>query len=100
MRVAVIGGTGHIGSALVPQLVNAGHDVISVSRQQRRPYQAHAAWAQVSEVQLDRAASDFGAGIAALDAPVVIDFICYTLETAQALSHALTGRIAHPHARR
>ena len=32
MRVAVIGGTGHIGSYLTPMLVEAGHSVTCVSR--------------------------------------------------------------------
>ena len=44
MRVVVIGGTGHIGTYLVPKLVETGYQVISVSRQQREPYQPHAAW--------------------------------------------------------
>ncbi|MCP4302238.1 MAG: NAD(P)-dependent oxidoreductase, partial [Gammaproteobacteria bacterium] len=43
MRVVIIGGTGHVGTFLVPRLVNAGHDVICVSRQQRKAYQSHAA---------------------------------------------------------
>ncbi len=33
MKVIVIGGTGHIGTYLIPRLVKAGHDVICVSRQ-------------------------------------------------------------------
>ena len=32
MRIVVIGGSGHIGTFLVPRLVRAGHDVISVTR--------------------------------------------------------------------
>lgn len=43
MRVVVIGGTGHIGTYLVPKLVETGYQVISVSWQQREPYQPHAA---------------------------------------------------------
>ena len=38
MRVAVIGGTGHIGTYLVPRLVEAGHQVVSISRSLREPY--------------------------------------------------------------
>ena len=38
MRVVVIGGTGHIGTYLVPSLVTAGHDVLVISRGSRRPY--------------------------------------------------------------
>ncbi|MFD2357599.1 NAD-dependent epimerase/dehydratase family protein [Nonomuraea ferruginea] len=38
MRVVVIGASGHIGTYLVPRLVEAGHDVVAVSRGTRRPY--------------------------------------------------------------
>jgi nucleoside-diphosphate-sugar epimerase len=41
MRIAVIGGTGHIGTFLSPRLAQAGHEVICVSRGQRRPYRDH-----------------------------------------------------------
>jgi uncharacterized protein YbjT (DUF2867 family) len=32
MRIAVIGGSGHIGTWLTPMLVEAGHEVVVVSR--------------------------------------------------------------------
>lgn len=38
MRVVVIGGSGHIGSYLVPRLVRAGHEVVSLSRGNTLPY--------------------------------------------------------------
>ena len=53
-RVAVIGGSGHVGTYLVPRLVEAGYEVIVVSRGQRDPYQPHAAWNAVQRVRLDR----------------------------------------------
>jgi nucleoside-diphosphate-sugar epimerase len=37
-RVVVIGATGHIGTYLVPRLVDAGHEVIALSRGTRGPY--------------------------------------------------------------
>ncbi|HZP83080.1 MAG TPA: hypothetical protein VFB21_15675 [Chthonomonadaceae bacterium] len=39
MRVVIIGGSGHVGTYLVPRLVEAGQGVINLSRGQREPYQ-------------------------------------------------------------
>jgi nucleoside-diphosphate-sugar epimerase len=99
MRVVIIGGSGHVGTYLVPRLVEAGHEVINVSRKQRQPYQAHAAWRCVEQVSLDRAAAeaagDFGTKIAALKPDAVIDMICFTLDSAQQLVEALRGKVQH-----
>ncbi len=40
VRVAIIGGTGHIGSFLTPRLVEAGHSVICISRGLKEPYRS------------------------------------------------------------
>ena len=97
MRVIVIGGTGHIGSYLVPRLVRAGHKVLSVSRARRSPYRASAEWAAVEPVAADRAAEDrsgaFGPRIAGLRPDAVIDLLCYTPESARLLVAALAGRV-------
>ncbi|WP_328996565.1 NAD-dependent epimerase/dehydratase family protein [Kribbella sp. NBC_01245] len=99
MRVLVIGGTGHIGTFLVPQLVAAGHDVIVVSRGARRPYRPSESWQHVRIVELDRkdeeARGTFGAQMAALEAEAVIDLICFTEESAAQLGEALCGRVRH-----
>jgi len=93
MRVVVIGGTGHIGTWLVPMLVEAGHEVVSVSRGLRSPYQAHAAWRDVRQVQSDRTAEEgaggFGDRIRNLKPDAVADITCYTLESARQLASAL-----------
>jgi len=99
MRIIVLGGTGHIGTFLVPRLVAAGHDVIVVSRSQRQPYQAHGAWQTVDQITIDRAAAEadaqFGQRIAELQPDVVIDLICFTLPSARHLVDALRGRVQH-----
>ena len=58
MRVVIIGGAGHVGTYLVPYLVEAGHEVINISRGQREAYQPHAAWKAVQQVRADREAED------------------------------------------
>jgi nucleoside-diphosphate-sugar epimerase len=95
MRVVVIGGSGHIGSYLTPRLIDCGHHVIVVSRSQRKPYFGHQAWRQVERLDLDRESPTFGEQIARLDPDVVMDLICYTLDSAQHLVEALHGRLQH-----
>lgn len=99
MNIVLIGGTGHIGTYLVPQLVEAGHNIICVSRQQANPYSAHKAWKAVRHVIIDRLRSeeegDFGQRIASLNADVVIDLICFTPLSAQKIAKALVGKIEH-----
>ncbi|MBK8046854.1 MAG: NAD(P)-dependent oxidoreductase [Anaerolineales bacterium] len=99
MRVVVIGGKGHVGTYLVPRLLEAGHEVINVSRGQREPYQRHGAWSRVQTVEIDRELADkqgrFGEQIAHLAPDVVIDMICFTLDSARQITDALKGRIQH-----
>jgi nucleoside-diphosphate-sugar epimerase len=99
MRVVVIGGTGHVGTYLVPRLVEAGHSVICVSRNQRDPYQPHGAWGEVELVEIDREESElqgvFGQQIADMEADVVIDMICFTLESAKQIVEGLRGKVQH-----
>jgi nucleoside-diphosphate-sugar epimerase len=99
MRVAIIGGTGHIGSYLTPRLVEAGHSVVCVSRGLKEPYRKHTAWKIIERAEIDRAAEEaagtFGESIARLDAQVVIDLTCYRLESAEQLVEGLRGQIEH-----
>ena len=96
MRVVVVGGTGHVGSFLVPRLVKAGHDVVVATRGQREPYVPDDAWKSVRHIEIERAAEDsagtFGNRIAALDVDAVVDLICFTPESAAQLVDALAPR--------
>jgi len=98
-RVLVIGATGHVGTYLIPRLVEAGHDVVTISRGTAEPYTANHAWASVDQRQMDRAemerTGDFGAAVRALKADIVIDMICFTLESAEHLVTALSGHVGH-----
>ncbi|MDR3470882.1 MAG: NAD(P)-dependent oxidoreductase [Devosia sp.] len=98
-RVAIIGGSGHVGTYLVPRLVEAGYDVVNVSRGQRAPYTANAAWQSVQTVVIDREAEEavgsFASSIRALKADIVIDMICFTQRSAAGLVEALRGDVQH-----
>ena len=99
MRIVVIGGTGHIGTFLIPRLVLSGHEVTCVSRLERKPYLAHPAWDSVKMVAIDRDEAElkntFGKQIRNLAPDVVIDLICFTPESAQHLVEALQGQVQH-----
>ncbi|MGW0483401.1 NAD-dependent epimerase/dehydratase family protein [Nonomuraea sp. NPDC003214] len=99
MRTVVIGASGHIGTYLIPRLVEAGHDVVAVSRGRRGPYTPHGAWRKVTTVVADReaeeAAGTFGARIAGLGGDAVIDLICFEESSARQLAEALAGRVRH-----
>ena len=99
MRVVIIGGSGHVGTYLVPRLVAAEHEVINISRKQREPYQPHKSWRAVQHIVADREAEDaqgiFGQRVRDLEPDVVIDMICFTLESAQQLVECLRGRVQH-----
>lgn len=102
MRIVVIGGTGHIGTFLVPRLVESGYEVVCVSRGVREPYHDADAWRAVEQVVIDRALAEkddsFGRSIAALKADAVVDLICFDVHSAAHLVNALrdrTGLLVH-----
>ena len=98
-KVVVIGGSGHVGTYLVPRLVEGGFRVLNVSRGQRAAYTPNAAWKSVETVIADRDAEErngsFGDRIAALGGDIVIDMISFTLPSTQHLVEALRGRVQH-----
>ena len=100
MQVLVIGGTGHIGSYLVPRLLMGGHEVTVVARNPAPQYtDARLSWGQVKWVVADRgveeAAGTWKARMAALEADVVMDLICYAPEQNRVMMEAFAGRVRH-----
>jgi nucleoside-diphosphate-sugar epimerase len=99
MHIVIIGGTGHIGSYLVPRLIMAGHEITNVSRGTQKPYHDSPAWKAVRQITIDRDKEEktggFGTMIAALQPDVVIDMVCFTLESAHQIVEALEGQVQH-----
>jgi nucleoside-diphosphate-sugar epimerase len=97
MKVIVIGGSGHIGSYLVPRLVSGGHRVVSMSRGKRAPYTEHPAWSEVEHVRIDRLSAErektFTREVRRLNPDVVIDLICFEPESAHLLVEELRGSV-------
>jgi nucleoside-diphosphate-sugar epimerase len=98
-RIVVIGGSGHVGSYLVPALVELGHQVLNVSRGTAAPYRSHFTWNAIENVALDRAAEEkngrFGKKIAELRPDIVVDMISFNLASTQHLVEALHGKVEH-----
>jgi nucleoside-diphosphate-sugar epimerase len=99
MRIVIIGGSGHVGTYLVPRLVEAGHTVVNVTRGNHTPYHPSPFWSGVEQMKLDRktgeAEGTFGRSILSLKPDVVIDMICFTPESAGHLVEALRGKVQH-----
>lgn len=98
-RIVVIGGSGHVGSYLVPRLVELGHEVVNVSRGTAKPYRPHYAWNEIENVTLDRQAEEktgqFGEKIAALRPDIVVDMIAFDLASTRQVVEALRGKVGH-----
>jgi nucleoside-diphosphate-sugar epimerase len=98
-RIVIIGGSGHVGSYLVPRLVDLGYEVVNVSRGVSKPYRPHYAWHHIENISLDRPAEEkaglFGNKIAALKPDIVLDMISFDLPSTQQLVEALRGKIEH-----
>ncbi len=100
MRILVVGGTGHIGSYLVPRLVLGGHEVKVVARNPSPQYtDPRLAWGQVEWVVADRKAEEqdntWQQRMASLDVDALIDLICYTPEQNRTMVEAFEGRVSH-----
>lgn len=50
MKVAVIGAAGHIGTYLIPMLVDNGYETIAITRKLSQPYEDAPAWHKVKRV--------------------------------------------------
>ncbi len=99
MKVVVIGGHGHIGTYLVPLLVETGYEVIELSRSKGNPYLSNPAWNHVKRIQVDRVEEDkaetFGKFVKNLNPDIVIDMICFNANSAKKLVRELKGSVRH-----
>ena len=99
MRVVVIGGTGHVGTFLIPRLIHESYEVVCIHRGGGKPYVPDPAWKKVRHVIMDReaegAAGTFGSSVSRLKPDIVIDMICFDPAPARQLVEALRGKVRH-----
>uniref|UniRef100_A0A7V3YH28 NAD-dependent epimerase/dehydratase family protein n=1 Tax=Candidatus Caldatribacterium californiense TaxID=1454726 RepID=A0A7V3YH28_9BACT len=98
-RVLVIGGTGHIGSYLVPRLVSFGYRVFVYARGTTQPYPSSPLWQRVTLISGNREEDErkgiLQEHIRAIQPQAVIDLIAFEPESARALLEVLRGSDVH-----
>ncbi len=100
MKILVIGGTGTVGSHLVPRLVQGGHEVSVISRRPK-PYYTNPdiAWPAVNWISTDRgeetANGEWAKRMADIETDVVMDLLCYNGEENSIMYEAFKGRVQH-----
>ncbi|WP_287714118.1 NAD-dependent epimerase/dehydratase family protein [Blautia sp.] len=91
-KAVVIGAYGHIGTYLVPMLVDGGYKVTAISRGISAPYEDDAAWEKVTKVKLDRNKElEFANKIADMKADIVVDLINFDIAETKKMVKALKG---------
>lgn len=98
MRILVIGGTGHIGSYLVPRLARQSHEITVVARHARPQYNdPHLGWKNVRWLLANREEEEKSDAwfqrMAAVETDVVMDLICYTPAQMETIYRAFHGRV-------
>ena len=90
MKVVIIGGSGHIGTFLIPILINKGYETICVTRGKSKPYVDDPAWKKVIKVTLDRVNDkDFEQKIMEMKPDIIVDLINYSIEQTKKIVSAI-----------
>lgn len=89
MKVVVIGAYGHIGTFLVPMLIENGFETVAISRGIAKPYENNPLWDKAVKMKLDRTSSDFIKAIININADVVIDLINFDINETKKITAAL-----------
>ena len=100
MKVLVIGGTGHIGSYLVPRLIRSGFDVTATARSPEPKYAVSAmGWDKVEWLLCDRRAEERDGTwierMRGVEVDAVVDLIAYSKEQNDTMVEAFKGRVSH-----
>lgn len=97
MKAVVIGAAGHIGTYLVPMLVNAGYDTVAITRKMTQPYEDAPAWHTVKRELLDRENDpDFIRKLSAMEPDIIIDLVNFNIrETKKIVEVFQNSNLSH-----
>jgi len=100
MKILIIGGTGHIGSYLIPRLILSGHEVHIVARTAESKYANNQIiWNQVKWILEDKTTEEdngtWEKRMAEIETDVVMDMLCFSLEQCEMMYNAFKHRISH-----
>ncbi len=98
-RVLVIGGTGHIGSYLVPRLVSFGYEVFVYVRGETQPYPPSPLWKRVTRLSGNREEDEkkgtLQEYIRTIKPDILVDLIAFEPESAAGLVEVLSEEETH-----
>ena len=80
MRVIVIGAAGHIGTYLIPMLVDNGYETTAITRTMSQPYEDAPAWHKAERVLLDRENDpDFILKLKEMKPDIIVDLVNFRI---------------------
>ncbi|MDO4961975.1 MAG: NAD(P)-dependent oxidoreductase [Eubacteriales bacterium] len=91
-KAVVIGAAGHIGTYLIPMLVNGGYDTVAVTRSMSKPYEDDPAWETVQRVLLDREKDpDFVSKLADMKPDIIVDLVNFDIKETKKIVEKFSG---------
>ena len=92
MRVVVIGAAGHIGTYLVPMLIDGGYETIAITRSMSQPYEDAPAWHKVKRVLLDRENdAGFIEKLRAMEPDIIVDLVNFSIAQTKKIVEGFSG---------
>ena len=92
MKAVVIGAAGHIGTYLIPMLVDNGYDTVAITRSMSAPYEDAPAWHRVKRVLADRENDpDFIGKLKAMEPDIIVDLVNFNIEETRKIVEAFRG---------
>jgi Nucleoside-diphosphate-sugar epimerases len=91
-KVVVIGAAGHIGTYLIPMLVDNGYETIAITRRMSKPYEDAPAWRRVNRVLMDREKDPYFINkIKEMKPDIIVDLVNFNINDTRKIVEAFKG---------